>query len=512
MSGGIVSYGDYIFPKTLGTFDENFANQQAKTVQLPGMDGAFDFYADGVAPAPKGRVPVEFRLIASSRDEMDALRDEVRGLQSFGSRGKLVYQPTDPSYAVRWTWARLLTPSMQQNKGQNTDLWQPVRLTFECTEPVWWVDTFVGWTWGDGSQYGDAGLVWGGNGNEIAAFGDDTTKTMVNSGNTRSTPNITIETQAGQSFQNVTVQRLDGLLPEESFTYLGLFVPGDTLFVSGRSQRMTFNGSSDWDNFDFDTPGFMHLLSGDNPIRVLLGDSGEAAPVTAYDAGAGEFDGTYNNVSVGGGTGIYNGSTSYLTVFSAALATFFSGAAGSMITRFTADATILSDGIRRDLIHFGVDANNYALISKTAGDVFNAEYAAGGTTKTQALALSDALDHVAGQTWEYAVDEFKAYFDGVQAGVTGGSLGLWVGSIVDSFIGAFSAASNFWKGGVSDVIVANQVADATQMATINTKLAAGTLMVVDLNTIFGIGNWAWWKMDEGTQAAKVIFHYRDSYR
>ena len=512
MSGGLVNFGDYIFPKTLGRFSSNFARQQAQTVRMPGMDGAWDNYGDGIAPAPVGKVTQVFRLIVNNRIDMGAQRDAVNLMQSYGT-AKLYSQPTDPSDSIRWTWARLLTPQMPQDKSGNSDLWQTVTLNFECDEPVWWVNSFVsGWTFGDGSKYGDVGLIWGGGGNVIEAFGSETTKVMANAGNTRSIPTITVETQPGQSFEDIVIQRLEGPLAVEEISYIGLFVPGDVLFINGRSQQVTFNGSSDWDNFDYDEPAFINLLSGDNTIKVLLGDSGEAAPAIAYDAGAGAFNGTYNNVSVGGGIGLYNGSTSYLDTFSAGLATFFAGDGGTMISKFAADASILADGIRHDLIHFGVDANNYTLISKTSGDVFNAEYAAGGVVETQALPLVDALDHVAGQTWEYAVDEFKAYFDSVQVGVTGGTLGVWVGSIANSFIGAFSAASNFWKGGVGDVIVANQVLDATQMATISSKLADGSLTTPELNSLFVAGNWAWWQMNEGTQTAKVTFNYRDSYR
>ncbi len=512
MSGGLVRFGDYTFPKTLGRFNSNFANQQSQPVRISGMDGGWDNYGDGIAPAPVGKVTQLFRLIVSGRIDMDAQRDAVNLMQSYGT-AKLYSQPTDPSDDVRWTWARLLKPQMPQDKSRNSDLWQPVTLNFECDEPVWWVNSYVsGWTFGDGSKYGDVGLIWGGGGNVIEAFGADTTKLLANEGNTQSIPTITVEAKSGQSFEDIVIQRLEGPLAVEEISYIGLFVPDDVLFISGRSQQVTFNGSSDWDNFDYDGPAFMHLLPGNNTIKVLLGDSGEAAPTIAYDAGAGAFNGTYNNVSVGGGIGLYNGSTSYLAAFSAGLATFFDGDLGTMITKFAADASILADGIRRDLFHFGVDANNYVLVSKTTGDVFKAEYAAGGVVKTQALPLADALDHVGGQTWEYAVDEHKAYFDGVQAGMTGGTLGVWVGSISEAFIGAVSAGDWFWKGGIGDVIVANQVADETQMATISSKLADGSLTIPELNSIFTAGNWAWWQMNEGTQAATVIFNYRDSYR
>ncbi len=510
MSGGLVSYGTYVF-NNLGAYSENFANQQAKTVQLPGMDGAFDFYADGVAPSPVGKVTQAFTVEADSPEEMDDKLDEIRALQNYGSRGKLVFQPTRPGDTVRWTWARLLSPKININKS-DVGLWQPVTLTFECPEPVFWVDTYVGWTWGDGSQYGDTGLVWGGNGFEINAFGGQTIKVLPNNGNTPSIPHIVIEALSGQSFDGVTIARLDGLLPVETFIYDALVNSGEVLDVDGRSQRVTFEGSADWDNFDFDTPGFMHLLAGNNNIDVALGDSGLAAPTIAYDDGDGLFNGTYNNVSVGSGAGIYNGSSSYIGSFVAGLDTFFDGSAGTLISKMNANSTVFADGIRRDLFQIGVDASNYIGMSKTTGGGFNAEYSAGGTLKQQALPVVDDDEYIVGQTWDKSADEFKGYADGIQIGVTGSGLGVWSGTPVNLFFGAYSAALYFWKGSISDMILSDQVADDTQMAEINTKLAAGTLKKTELNTIFGAGNWSWWGMNEGTQNARVNFYYRDSYR
>lgn len=509
MSGGLVSYGSFLFTNR-DAYNENFANQQSKTVQLPGMDGAFDFYADGRAPSPVGKVTQSFTVIASSPEEMTEKLDEIRALQNYGSRGKLVFQPTRPGDPVRWTWGRLLTPKISINKT-DVGLWQPVTLTFECPEPVFWVDTYVGWTYGDGSRYGPS-LIWGGSGFDIDAFGDETDAVLPNDGNTSSIPNIIIGALSGQSFEDVAIQRLEGDFVEEEFIYTGLFNSGDTLDINGRAQTATFEGSAAWDDLFFDTPAFMHLLPGDNNIRVLIGDSGLAVPTISYDSSDNEFNGNYNNVSVGNGLGIYNGSNSYIDAIAAGFGTFFDGAAGTLVSKMTADSDVFADGIRRELFHVGVDVNNFISMSKTVGGGFNAEYSAGGVLKQQALPLVDDGNYVVGQTWETSEDEFKAYFAGLQIGVTGSSLGVWAGVPGNVFFGAYSAALYFWKGSISDLIIANQVADDADMALINTKLAAGTLKKSELNDIFGAGNWSWWQMNEGTQNARVSFIYRDSYR
>jgi hypothetical protein len=52
-------------------------------------------------------------------------------------------------------------------------------------------------------------------------------------------------------------------------------------------------------------------------------------------------------------------------------------------------------------------------------------------------------------------------------------------------------------GYIRNVIIGNEVgATAAQIATIDTKVKAGTLVGSDLDTIFGAGKWEWWALDE----------------
>jgi len=54
-----------------------------------------------------------------------------------------------------------------------------------------------------------------------------------------------------------------------------------------------------------------------------------------------------------------------------------------------------------------------------------------------------------------------------------------------------------WNGWASDCIISfGVVATAQQMLTIHTKLDTGILTTSDLDTIFGVGKYAWWKLDE----------------
>lgn len=278
MSGGVVSFGSYTFDN-LADFDCNFADTQPKTAQLPGMDGAWNLDGDAAASAPAGTVKVKWLLTAATRAGMDALRDAVRAMAYYGI-DRLSYQPTDPAAAERWTWARVQSISMGQNKGEHTDLWQPVEITFLCPEPVWWVDTYVGWTWGSGNF--DEGQVWGADGYEIEASGTATTDTISQNGNTASIPQITVEPQIGDSCENPTIQRLIGATVVDEIAWTGTLNAGDILTIDGRAQAITVNGAPDWDNVSYDHPDFFRLLPGDNSIKIIFANVGDAATVTFY--------------------------------------------------------------------------------------------------------------------------------------------------------------------------------------------------------------------------------------
>jgi hypothetical protein len=280
--GGIVRFGDYNLPN-LGRFTCDFAMQQTQMVPLPGMDGGFDMYGDDPAPfAPGGgNVTQDIKVISSDRAGMDALRDAVKLMSSYGL-ARLVYQPTESTDQVRWTWARLVSPNMVEDKGWQTDLWQPVTLTFICPEPVWWVDTHVGWSIGDGSKIGDLALTIGEGGHEILASGVSSTDTLDNDGNTKSIPQIVVVPQVGDSCENPTIQRLIGTLVVDEVVYTGTLSAGDTLSINGKTGAITVNGSSDWANISYEHRDFLRLLPGENSIKVVFANAGDAATVTFY--------------------------------------------------------------------------------------------------------------------------------------------------------------------------------------------------------------------------------------
>lgn len=520
MSGGLVSYGDYVFPKSLTTFTSNFANQQSKTIQLAGMDGAYDFYGDGRAPSPKGKVTVGFRLIANSREEMDDQRDAIRLMQSYGT-AKLYYQPTRASDPVRWTWAKALTPNIREDKSANTDLWQNVKISFECAEPVWWVDSYVGWTWGDGWKYGDPGHVWGGAGFVINAFDAGDPVVIPNDGNTESIPHIVVSTGPGQSFDGIAIQRLDGLFPVEQIQYNGKLLAGQILDIDGRKQSITVDGVPVWDDVDIETTSFFHLLTGNNNVQVILGDSGEAAPSVAYDLGSNSLDGSYNNVVVANGYGTYNGSTSYTDLISAGLIAAFDPEEFSVVSKQRTSSLVddWTDGNERYCDELSADANNrFSMFKATGNNTFSWRYVANSVTSSiDKTAITTTDDFVTGSSTSLSAGgsgEFDAYYNGVQEGITQVGLGTWAGALSKALVGAFAASSDVWNHRIGDCLVTlnSVVLDAAQHQAISDAMLDESIAAPMLNTLIGAGNWAWWRMHESTDGADVTFYFRDSYR
>jgi len=93
------------------------------------------------------------------------------------------------------------------------------------------------------------------------------------------------------------------------------------------------------------------------------------------------------------------------------------------------------------------------------------------------------------------------YKRGIQQGSAVNNLGIWSGSLLyyGTIIGNASLSSviSSWKGWLSDCIIGfGVVANPTQITTISANLENNILTTNDLDTIFGIGNYAWWKLDE----------------
>lgn len=235
----------------------------------------------------------------------------------------------------------------------------------------------------------------------------------------------------------------------------------------------------------------------------------EGQTVRAIDRGGNALHGVHSNVYLPGGAGQYRPGkfTVYTDIYSAALNTKFNGQASFAVVRGkVSNAGVWADGTARYILRIRVDNNNYIYLAKSAvtGRV-TSSYSANSVQETITKdGVSTAGYFVFGTTFSKAAGtsgEFKVYWDGAQEGSTQETLGSWAGNLSSSscVMGALdNSGGSPWDGDISDAIIGlnGVVATPTQMADLNTYLAAGTLTEVILNAMFGANNWAWYSFDE----------------
>jgi len=196
-----------------------------------------------------------------------------------------------------------------------------------------------------------------------------------------------------------------------------------------------------------------------NPIAYWMLD--EKSGAVAYDWVSGRVVGAANGAHTGvtlGQDGIgdgctsplYNGANGYTNIQTAALATTFNGSEGTVnIWGRVSAVGVWTDGARRDLFLSRVDANNIVILNKdTVNNQLRWYFASGGAAKSRTRAAMTTTDFfMMSITWSDSGDEVKAYYNGVQEGATFNAVGLWVGAVNNSVIGASDLIlSNLWSG------------------------------------------------------------------
>ena len=277
---GIRRFGSYIFPPTQEDFYTNFSNLVPSNTRLPGKDGSFRLNGDSRSPSESGSVTVAFLLKSLTREEMDGLRDALKVIGDWGLQ-KLVYQPTDPNSPERYCYAEVNNLPDSQNKDGHTDLWQVVRLNFTVPDPYWLVRASEDWLLGDDYILGDD-LTLGDGGSTITASGTSTTDTINNPGSATSIAQVVVQPGTGDSCENVRVQRLVGGVVVDEISYTGVLVEGDHFAIDGAAQFARVNGSPAWDSVGYMHVDFFRLAPGDNTVRVLFENGGDAADVRIY--------------------------------------------------------------------------------------------------------------------------------------------------------------------------------------------------------------------------------------
>jgi hypothetical protein len=105
----------------------------------------------------------------------------------------------------------------------------------------------------------------------------------------------------------------------------------------------------------------------------------------------------------------------------------------------------------------------------------------------------------AGFTASIIADEYRFYKEGLQQGLTIPFMPgtTWTGALLPYGCRIGTLVFVGWKGWIGDCIISfGVIATPAQMLAIHTKLDLGTLTTTDLNTIFGVGKYVWYRLNE----------------
>jgi hypothetical protein len=275
---------NYTFPDSLQGYSDNFKNVVAQTVRGPGLSGGLDQYGLGVAPSEIGRITQSLILQDDDREGMDDLRIALSLMASWGM-GVLWAQPTDPADAERFCLARINSIQVPERQEGHTDLFQPVTVIWQAADPFWFGKGTEALP--DLADYSPTG--WPGTAQSDACSGTSTTLTTItNAGNARALPRFTITTGAAQTALNVTIQRVDGSTVLDQVAFQGELRNNDTLVIDCQQVLVAVGTNSDVNAYRRLTalhPDWMRLQPGDNTLKVLLEQAGDACTVSTrwYD-------------------------------------------------------------------------------------------------------------------------------------------------------------------------------------------------------------------------------------
>lgn len=272
----------YAFPETQTSYSDNFSNIVTRTTRLPGVDGGYD--EDGLDPAASeaGNINFSFSIKVADSAEMEAKLDAVKAMASWGKQ-PLFIQPSDSNEDERYVQARVSSINISRRISDNTDLIQPVQMTFSCSYPFWRRQGTEAPTWGGGALWG-GGAKWGGNTTPIPLSGLTTTTTVMPGGNSNTLPRLVVSVGAGQSVSGIKIQRMKGVGVLDEVSYTGVLTAGDKLEIDCRAKSVRLNVNDAYGpNFDFKRAQWFALLASQtNSIRVLMDSPSDAANLFVY--------------------------------------------------------------------------------------------------------------------------------------------------------------------------------------------------------------------------------------
>lgn len=204
--------------------------------------------------------------------------------------------------------------------------------------------------------------------------------------------------------------------------------------------------------------------SGAGSVLDASGNSRTGTPTAVTFGGAGIGDG-FTSAS-------FDGTTSYINVYSAALNAGFSGAAGTLLAWLkVSGAGVWTDAALRVAYKIYVDGSNTIKVYRSAtANRLAFDYVAGGTAKTinvDGLSYTDWFQVAI--TWTKAGDQAIAYINGAQVGATQTGLGTWAGNLSNGNcqIGSTNTTpAQVWSGSIAHAALFPSVLTPSQIAAL----------------------------------------------
>lgn len=255
----------YTFPTAHGDQDyhDNFAEVMTRFSRIAAADGGIDEHGNGRAPGGVGNVQVGMVLESGTREGMQVLRDSLKALRDWGV-GQLYFQPTDTLLAPRWCICRAKNIDIKEKRQQHTDLFQPVSMTFEASEPFWM--TAGNQNLWDGTYNWNGAINW--DGASLTTITGSGSLTVTNSGNAYTLGRFVAQVTGAQAFNQLIVRRTvnNGVIDQWVVNYP--FVQNDVIEVDPRKQWVIINGYDQFAAFTFRHPDWLRLPPGSNTITV----------------------------------------------------------------------------------------------------------------------------------------------------------------------------------------------------------------------------------------------------
>lgn len=255
---------------TVQNFEDNFRDLDVRVESLPARHGGFDIYGFDRAPNRVGQVRVDFTLWSNTKVGMSGLIDEAAGLARRG-KGYLYFQPANDAFPPRFCIARPIRIRVRHDQTKHSDLIHPMSAEFQADDPHWFSAGTGSALWDD-AVWG--AFLWGGGGTTYTGSGEQTDLTLNNLGNAPTLAKLTLTVPAGESAEDVTIERRVMGVLSDSVSYTGVLTAGDVLVIDARAASVLLNGSDAFNaNFDFLRPQWMELQPGGNDIRIVMANS-----------------------------------------------------------------------------------------------------------------------------------------------------------------------------------------------------------------------------------------------